>query len=384
MDTRTLFRKISQKMRNDFEQSAEVNHDGLKGKVRENTVRKFLAERLPARYGLGAGEIVGRTRATSRESDVIIFDRLNAVTLLADESVQVFPIDCVYGIVEVKSSLSKTEFIDALEKIKALKSLAPGGNVTQPIGGGFTLHHSRPKPFGIIFAYQLAKNSLESLQENLRDWEKNNPPALWPNYVCVLEVGAIFHHGQPFESCLDSDHITEKSWPLALNYEQDSLFQFFCSLHDMCARMNLGPVELRHYYEPSEKIGSHIVEIRPMTLVKDGQPSRKVRPSPEMIDKIVSWCSSRAPMRYDELLQKRFGSVPLGMEKVAANKTFLYNPDNLPGIHEIKGPPFEMTQSGFVKATQPSLANLLEFAIDGNNYAVCMDGFTDADYEDIE
>jgi hypothetical protein len=115
--------------------------------VRENTVRKFLSERLPKKYGLGAGEIVGRIRESSRQSDVIVFDRQHGVTLLFDESVQVFPVDCVYGIIEVKSSLSKSEFLDALEKIKALKSLAPGGNVAQPIGGGMTMFHARPRQF---------------------------------------------------------------------------------------------------------------------------------------------------------------------------------------------------------------------------------------------
>lgn len=246
-----------------------------------------------------------------------------------------------------------------------------------------TMYYARPRPFGMVFAYGLGGNSLDSLLENLREWEKNEPPMHWPNYVCVLETGNILHHGKPFESCLDSDHITRQCRPLALHCGKDSLFQFFCSAHDMCARMSLGPVELRHYDEPSERIGSHIVGIRPLTFVKDGQPPRKVRPTPTMIEKIVSWCRERGPMRYDELLQKRFGSVPVGMEKIAAYKVFLYNPRNLPGLHEITGPPFEITESG-ARPTQPSLAAMMEFTIDGDNYAVPYDAFDETDFEDIE
>jgi hypothetical protein len=380
VDTCALFHKISQRMRADFEASAQVGHSGSKGTVRENILREFLSERLPAKYGLGAGEIVGRIRETSKQSDIVVYDKLNGVRFLVDESVQVFPIDCVYGIIEVKSALSKTEFLDALEKIKALKSLAPGGNVAHPMGGGMTMFHARPRPFGMVFAYSLAGNSLDSLQENLCEWEENTPPTLWPNYICVLETGVILHHGQPFETCLGSDKITAKSWPISLSYGQDSLFQFFCSLHDVCARMNLGPVELHHYYERPEKIGSHVVQIRPMTRVKDG---RKVRPSAKMIDKIVSWCASRGPIRYDELLQKRFGSVPLGMEKIAPIKVFLYNSDDLPGLREIEGPPLEMTDEG-PKTKQPCLMNILEFTIDGENYAVATDGFADDDFEEVE
>jgi transposase InsO family protein len=48
-------------MRLDFEASAQVKHAGSKGTIRENNLRSFLAEgRLPAKCGLGAGEIVGR------------------------------------------------------------------------------------------------------------------------------------------------------------------------------------------------------------------------------------------------------------------------------------------------------------------------------------
>ena len=70
MDTRTLFQTISKRMRADFDASAQIKHSGSKGTIRENNLRNFLAEgRLPAKYGLGAGEVVGRIRDTSRQCD---------------------------------------------------------------------------------------------------------------------------------------------------------------------------------------------------------------------------------------------------------------------------------------------------------------------------
>jgi hypothetical protein len=102
-------------MRADFEASAQVKHSGSKGTIRETNLRNFLAGgRLPGKYGLGSGEVVGRVRDTSRQCDVIVYDKVNGVTLPYDESVQVFPIDCVYGVIEVKSALSKPEFLDSL------------------------------------------------------------------------------------------------------------------------------------------------------------------------------------------------------------------------------------------------------------------------------
>ncbi len=71
MNTRTLLQKISQKMRADFRGvGAKSSTLAQKGTVRENQLRSFLAEegRLPAKYGLGAGEVVGRVRDSRPDS----------------------------------------------------------------------------------------------------------------------------------------------------------------------------------------------------------------------------------------------------------------------------------------------------------------------------
>ena len=56
--------------------------------------------------------------------DIIIHDALNAPVLFKGKTA-VVPIESVYGIIEVKSSLSKTELLDTLAKIQAFKRLAP-------------------------------------------------------------------------------------------------------------------------------------------------------------------------------------------------------------------------------------------------------------------
>lgn len=373
-------------MNADFEASAQIKHPGSKGTIRENNLRNFLAEgRLPTKYGLGAGEVVGRVRDTSRQCDVIVYDKLNGLALLYDESVQVFPIDCVYGVIEVKSALSKSEFLDALEKIKALKAMAPGGAVSQPVGSGYTMVHSRPRPFGMIFAYSLADNSLDSLIENLRQWEKENPAALWPNYVCVLEVGVIYHRGKPFEICLGSDQITAEAWPMALHHGQDSLFQFYCALHDICARMHLGPIELTHYYDPSVQIGKYIVSGKvEAQIVKDGLPGRNVRFTEAAIGMVVAWCAERGPIRYGDVLQKQFGSLPAGMENTSMlnDEVFLYNPDNLPGLHEI-GPNPLLVKGNRPTFAAPCLVNAHTLDIDGKRYVIAMHGFMEDDFQDV-
>jgi hypothetical protein len=374
-------------MRADFEASAQITHSGSKGTVRENALRKFLEVRLPARYALGAGEIVGRVRdSTSRQCDLIVYDQQNGVTLLYDEDIQVFPIDCVYGIVEVKSALSKAEFLDALEKVKVLKAMAPGGIVSRPFAGGYSLVHPRQRPFGMIFAYNLSSNSLESLVENLREWEANTPAEFWPNYVCVLEVGVILHQGSAsLEHCIDSAKITAETWPMYISYGKDSLFQFYSALHDVGAQIQLGPVELRHYYDPAVQIGKHVVYGKGFegVLTKDRATSgRPVRLKESTIDRVIEWCSTRGRIRYEEVLLKQFGEVPLGMEKmeIINLEVYLYNPDGLPGLHEMGQNPITMV--GNRPTIAPSLATAWTLDINGQRYVIAGQGFTEDDWED--
>lgn len=383
MDTSQLFKTISRKMQADFDATAQVKHRGSRGAVRENILRNFLSEgRLPPKYGLGSGEVVGRIKETSRQSDVIIYDKLNGVILLYDEQTQVYPIDCVYGIVEVKSGLSKRELFDALDKIAAFKAMAPSGAVSQPLGGVLSLQYARPKPFGVVFAFSLSGNSLSSLSDNVREWEADKDPSLWPNYICVLGEGVISHWGpEVYDKPISSEDLKAGSRPISLSHGEESLFQFYCAVHDMCARMQLGPVELLRYYEPATRIGRFVVDGRiNFTRASDG---RSVQPSAAALSKIVEWCATRPQLKYGEILLKQFGALPVGMEgsKVLQRKYHLYNPDDLPGLHELGSEPIVRSETG-VMTIRPSLASLHKLVIDGDDYLVAIASLGEADFEE--
>lgn len=381
MNTKDLFQIVSQKMHVDFRASAQVAHRGSKGTIRENILRKFLEEgRLPYKYGIGSGEIVGRIRDTSRQSDLIIYDKINGVTLLYDEHTQVYPIDSVYGIIEVKSGLSKADFIDALDKIAAFKSMAPDGHVKLSLGSA-TASFPRPRPFGMVFAYNLADNSLDSLTENLREWEQRHPPEFWPNYVCVLGVGTISHQGNDvFKKCLNSESITAESRPFYLGYGEDSLWKFYSALHDVCARMQLGPVELQTYYEPLQRIGRFVIDGRFEFPRRSDNVA--VRLNEAAIARIIAWCSSQGPMRYEDYCIKRLGTVPYGLsnQQVLDRHIYLYNPDDLPGLHELGDTALHVDEYG-ARLNEPSLASAYEVVIDGHLYAFCLESFGPEDYE---
>lgn len=373
-------------MRTDFELTTQVLHAGSKGAARENILRNFLAEgRLPSKYALGAGEVVGRTNDTSKQCDLVVYDRLNGVALLYDENTQVYPIDCVYGIIEVKSALSKAELIDSLEKIKTLKAMAPEGSGLRIVGND--LVQCRARPFGVVFAFALADNSLDSLLGNLEEWESGIDPSLWPNYICILETGVIFHRGKPFEVCIDSAQIAENARPYAVAHNADSLFQFYCTLHDLCAHMVLAPLELRHYFNPSIRIGKHIVGgITGVMISKEGVPSRQLRFTEAVIDRILAWCSAKGPIRFGELLDKQFGPMRVGEHYSLATlnqQVYLYDPDNLPGLHEIGPELITRTEKGATFA-RPCLTNALTLDIDNRRYVVTLDSLQETDFDITE
>ena len=256
MDIRKVFRGISRNLYNDFEISSQINNDGIIGGYRENALAQFLEQgRLPNRYGVGTGEIISSTNHVSKQSDLIIFDQLDNVPLLYDSKVQVYPIDCIYGIIEIKSQLSKQKLIEGLENIKSVKQLAPNGTFEKDFMLMTTIY-KKPKPFGFIFAYSLGKNSLNSLVENLIAWEKVNDVDFWPNAILVLGEGIILHlDKETSKKVVAPKLITTDCSPFSFKLKHDSFFHFYSHLLDACKSIVLPEFELSKFLDiPSDQV----------------------------------------------------------------------------------------------------------------------------------
>jgi len=261
--------------------------------------------------------------------------------------------------------------------------MAPRG-LTQATGPGLISAYQRPQPFGIVFAYELPSNSLDSLLENPKQWEADNPPTVWPNYICVLETGAIEHTARVFERCIGSDQIATISWPHSTPYGENSLFQFYMALHDVCARMHLGIVELHHYYDPPLRIGRFVVGGRGMERTS-GLPEnlgKRMQLKETTIERIVNWCGSRGKLPYAEVMKLRFGQIPMGMEDIPRMKwnVYLYNPDNLPGLEDLR---IRVGNGGAVGDPSHSLLFAMELLIDDEIYVIAPLQSPD-DYEQVD
>lgn len=115
MDLNQLFSSIETTMMARFKESGFINHSGDKGENREEFLMDFLKNHLPKRYGVTKGEVITKEGLRSHAIDIIIYDAVNCPILYSGKT-SILPVEGVYGIIEVKSSLSKSEFEDAAKK----------------------------------------------------------------------------------------------------------------------------------------------------------------------------------------------------------------------------------------------------------------------------
>lgn len=115
---------------------AAISHAGEKGRTLERGVTNLLRSILPPEYGLSTGFIAYVGDAAPQltpQLDIIIYDAVRGGPLVRLETCDVFPLEAVYGYVEVKASLTSSsddakEFADSsiekcLERNRALREM---------------------------------------------------------------------------------------------------------------------------------------------------------------------------------------------------------------------------------------------------------------------
>ena len=177
-----------------FMEAEQIPHLGDRGENRELLLREFLEKYLPTRYGLTKGHVITRSGDVSYSADIIVYDRQTCPVFYSGVT-SILPIEGVYGIIEVKSSLSKAELVDAARKVETFKKLAPRELGVVDLGDSVTVRRGS-RPFGIVFGYQVADNSLASLRVNVEELQKEiHLSNYFVNLVSVLGSGSIYNEG---------------------------------------------------------------------------------------------------------------------------------------------------------------------------------------------
>lgn len=99
-----------------------LTHPGEFGTYRERIVAELIRPYLPIRLDIGTGFIICSNGVKSTQCDIVIYDKGNT-PLIDNYGQRFFPVECVAGVIEVKSKLSKNDFKDALIKLSKIKQL---------------------------------------------------------------------------------------------------------------------------------------------------------------------------------------------------------------------------------------------------------------------
>jgi hypothetical protein len=110
------FLYLQARMLVDYDETKDIQHPRDLGDTREQILRKFLLNSgyLPKRYGVSElrARVASTTGHVTGEMDIVLYDPLDSISLMNREGVyQAFPVESVYGVIQVKSRLNKKEIV---------------------------------------------------------------------------------------------------------------------------------------------------------------------------------------------------------------------------------------------------------------------------------
>ena len=82
-----------------------IKHRAEKGRIVESVVKSALRAILPERFSIGTGFAITASGRSSSQLDLVIYDGFSNSPIILEGGTGLFPIECIYGFVEVKSVL---------------------------------------------------------------------------------------------------------------------------------------------------------------------------------------------------------------------------------------------------------------------------------------
>lgn len=135
-------------------------------------------------------EIITATGESSRQCDIVIVDK-NTPKLRDIKSHRIIPVECVYGVIEVKSRLTSPELIKACENIATVKRLQRNAYVKLRKAPMDFAGPQYPSPPIFGYAFSFGGIQLKNLGRKFFEWCENNPQETHPDAVWVADSGMI-------------------------------------------------------------------------------------------------------------------------------------------------------------------------------------------------
>ncbi|MFC1491320.1 DUF6602 domain-containing protein [Nitrospinota bacterium] len=191
--------------------SSQTAHAPELGRLNETHLVRSLRKYLPPKFGIGTGFIWcgGKNQRQSPQCDIVLFDALNNAPLYKSDAWSIFPIEMVYGVIEVKTKLTKKGLRDAFEKCAKIRAMAinPNGRGNKayirqvPFRPNEPAKHKRywnklPPRF-FVFGYGNWKKG-ETLERNFKAVTKESKGAHIHGVCSLYDGGSLFIGHQAF------------------------------------------------------------------------------------------------------------------------------------------------------------------------------------------
>lgn len=223
--------RLSRGLRESLETSGAIGHALTRGEVRESEVIAGLRPHIPERFEVASGEVINAEGQRSLQQDVIIADKLIGTPFLATGGIGVFPIEIVYGVLQVKSSISPSEIAEAVENIRSVKTLIPDGSrMARPIGPMPMATSTIGKPYGGIVAFS-ASSDLVKLGQAFIDANAAIPASENRCDALVVIDRALIAWLDNNKQFLVPSALNARS--LAVAEGPDALLQFYLTMRQM-------------------------------------------------------------------------------------------------------------------------------------------------------
>lgn len=114
----------------EFAKAGMGTHPSAVGSGREKSVKNKLAAILPAGVGVGSGFVIDSFGNTSKQCDIIIYEKNYALRFIIndDENFAYYNCESVIAVGEVKSDASAADIEDSFEKFQSVRMLQRKSN----------------------------------------------------------------------------------------------------------------------------------------------------------------------------------------------------------------------------------------------------------------
>lgn len=188
--------------------SERMSHAGEKGRNNEYVLSEFLNENLPKRYSVSTGKVLAAGGKESGQIDLIAHDRLNTPALIDARAWSLVPVESVYAVISVKTTLTKTELRDSTSSIATVRSLPRTAAILYDTDHKIIFNEEATlRPRGFIFAFKSDWASPENADKAFREVLLDIDDRYRPNSVCILDQCLLIRRPFTTETIIFREHV---------------------------------------------------------------------------------------------------------------------------------------------------------------------------------